>query len=123
MHGARDFATRSHAMRVASTWLHIQECDVYALLVDADKQLGRFASGHVDGLARALGSPRGPPGFEGSWRPRPVVLLLNKLDAVPKAQHSKVSAPADPPLTLAFGNVSILEISRSFRARCSRQQL
>ena len=90
MHGARDFATRSHAMRVASTWLHIQECDVYALLVDADKQLGRYASGHVDSLARALGSPRGPPGFEGAWRRRPVVLLLNKLDAVPRSRHAEV---------------------------------
>lgn len=36
MHGTRDYETRSQAMRVGSTWQHVQECDLLALIVDAE---------------------------------------------------------------------------------------
>jgi GTPase Era involved in 16S rRNA processing len=95
MHGARDFAQRSTAMRVAATWLHVQECDVYALIVDCPKQLAtdRQIKKHhrnVEELARVLGSEEGPDGFQGSWVPKPVILLLNKADLLAKQQRNEV---------------------------------
>ena len=90
MHGAKDFRTRGRAARVAATWLHVQECDVYALIVDCAKQLGQYHTEHVNELARVLGSEAGPPGMSGSWESKPVVVLLNKLDLVPQSRRSEV---------------------------------
>lgn len=36
MRGTKDYETRSQAMRVGATWQHVQECDLLALLVDAE---------------------------------------------------------------------------------------
>jgi GTPase Era involved in 16S rRNA processing len=92
MHGSRDFRTRSQAMRVAATWLHVQECDVYALIVDCAKQLSELRTNAVDELARVLGSDAGPQGFEGSWQHKPVILLLNKIDLLSTGQRREVRA-------------------------------
>ena len=91
MHGSRDFTKRSTAMRVAATWLHVQECDVYALIVDCAKQLGKLHARTVDDLARVLGSDEGPDGFsDHMWKRKPVVLLLNKADLITKQQRGEV---------------------------------
>ena len=90
MNGIRDFASRSQAARVAATWLHVQDCDVYAYLVDCEKQLGQYRSQHVFELAKALGSETGPEGFEKLWHRKPTILLLNKLDRLKDGQRSEV---------------------------------
>lgn len=92
MHGTRDFANRSQAARVAATWLHAQDCDIYAFIVDCAKQLGRYRSHHVADIAKALGSETGPEGFERLWQRKPVVLLLNKADQLQDGQRSQVCA-------------------------------
>jgi hypothetical protein len=99
MHGERDFLTRSRAMRVASAWLHAQDCHVHALIVDCAKQLSSLRTRHVAGLARVLGSDVGPEGFKDSWERKPVILILNKVDLLSKRQRQEVRAPlksADP---------------------------
>lgn len=89
LHGARDFRTRSTAMRVAAAWLHVQECDIHAIIVDSAKQLSKLASKSVDSIARALGSEDGPEGFQGNWARKPVIMLLNKIDLVANGERAK----------------------------------
>jgi GTPase Era involved in 16S rRNA processing len=94
MRGAKDYSTRSHAMRVASAWLNLQECDVYALIIDCAEHISRKrlrkCDRYIEGLAKVLGSSEGPDGFEDQWERKPTLLILNKMDLVDRSEYNEV---------------------------------
>lgn len=119
MRGAKDYTTRSQAMRVASAWLNIQECDVYALIVDCPSRLSCKYDAHLDGLAQVLGSAKGPVGFQDKWEQKPVLLILNKMDSVDASLYRKVRTHSLS-LSLSFSLTLFLSPSLSVSLTLSR---
>lgn len=110
MRGTRDYETRSQAMRVGATWQHVQECDLLALIVDAEAFSrrnrrkgggrgsggggGRESAAQTRDFRQQVRCPRSTPAVHA----RRGILVVVALSGVPAASAGSPSTPQ----TLAF---------------------
>lgn len=92
-HATRHYRNPAHQRRVRSAWTVAGDCDLLLFLVDASRQLQR-PDPRIHRLlaescsARALGMGEG-------WSPPPAVLVLNKVDLVPRGARPQLLPLSD----------------------------
>ncbi|KAL4450072.1 hypothetical protein ABPG77_010741 [Micractinium sp. CCAP 211/92] len=91
--GKEHYKNPAHQRRVRGAWTAAGDCDLLLFLVDAARELQRADPR----IARLLADSASPQrlGMPADWQPPPAVLVLNKVDAVPRPDRKHLLPLAD----------------------------
>ncbi|GAB4814249.1 hypothetical protein N2152v2_001295 [Parachlorella kessleri] len=94
--GSQHYKNPRHERRVKSAWTVAGDCDLLLFILDAHRQLVQ-ADPRVEKLLSDFGSGANLGlGSEGAgWAPPPSLLIMNKVDAVPRGQRAALLPLAD----------------------------
>ena len=89
----RHYKNPKHQRRVRSAWTVAGDCDLLLFLVDAQRELHRPDPRIARMLTESTSSAG--LGLPDSWQPPPALLVLNKVDAVPRPERPNLLPLAD----------------------------